>query len=332
MYIAGRVVFYASMQNASHPRSAGDLARRDSKSIATCTACRWISAPMINYPPINPNLLQIGPLRVRWYGIMYLIGFFCGRVIFRHLCRQNLLRMSIDLVDDFLVALFVGMLIGARLLYMLVYFQPAPGESWHWYTLFAVWEGGLSFHGAAIGMFAAIGWFAWRHKVRYWNLGDALCLAAPLGIAFGRIGNFINAELWGRETTVPWAMRFPLRDMAGNVLDWTTPRHPSQLYESLGEGLLTLAVAWTAKRRVKYQGQISAVAISCYAIVRFVIEFFREKDEQLAYYFGWMTMGQILCALMLLIGIALFFVMRARAIPVDAPAVDSADSNHQDAE
>ena len=272
---------------------------------------------MIAYPRISPDLLHLGPLRVRWYGIMYVLGFVAARFMFRRLCRQNFLRMQLERVDDFLISLFVGMLIGARAMYMLVYFVPSAEEPFRWYTPFAVWEGGLSFHGAALGMFAAIGWFAWRYRVSYWSLGDALCLAAPLGVGLGRIGNFINAELYGRVTDVPWAMAFPIRDFYGKVTGWTDPRHPSQLYESLGEGFLTLAVAWAVKQKAKHHGFISAATISFYAVVRFVIEFFREKDEQLSYYFGWMTMGQILCLLMLGIGMVLFAVAKRRAEPIE---------------
>jgi phosphatidylglycerol:prolipoprotein diacylglycerol transferase len=274
---------------------------------------------MIPYPNIGPNLIHIGRLRVRWYGIMYLLGFVAGRFILQRLCRKKFLRMPIELVDDCLVAIFIGMLIGARTLYMLVYYDPGS-EAWHWYTPFAVWEGGLAFHGGAIGIFLALAWFAWRHKVRFWNLADSLTLAAPAGIAFGRLGNFINSELWGRETNVPWAMSFPIRDYGGSVVGWTTPRHPSQLYESFGEGVLGLLFIWSMMRLVPWQGMLSGLGMVWYGAVRFLLEFFREKDVQMRYYFGWMTMGQVLCLLTLFVGIVIVMIAVQRRISLTAPS------------
>ncbi len=278
---------------------------------------------MIPYPPIGPDLIHVGSLRVRWYGIMYLLGFFAGRQILRRLCRQGMLRMKQELVDDFLVALFIGMLIGARTLYMLVYYAPGEGEEFRWYTPFAVWQGGLAFHGGAIGMFAAIWWFGRTRKVRFWNLADGLALAAPVGLFLGRIGNFINAELYGRETTVPWAIQFPVRDYAGQIMGYTSPRHPSQIYEAIGEGLLSLALLWILRRRIRYQGVLIGIGLSWYAVARFGVEFLREKDDQMSYYFGWMTMGQILCGLMLVIGLGIVAWNWTRRVPVDAPHPDA---------
>ncbi|MCX7017741.1 MAG: prolipoprotein diacylglyceryl transferase [bacterium] len=275
---------------------------------------------MLPYHNIDSDIITIGPLRVRWYGIMYLLGFLAGRVIMRRLCRQKFLRMPVERVDDFLVALFAGMLIGARLVYMLVYYRLSPDDPFTWYTPFAVWKGGLAFHGGALGMFAAIAWFGWHYHVRYWNLADALTLSAPVGVFLGRIGNFINGELYGRETSLPWGMIFPNPDYDGTNAPWTAPRHPSQLYEALGEGLMTLAVVWMAKRYIRNQGVITGVGIIWYASVRFCLELFREPDKQLGYYFGWMTMGQMLCLVMLAIGVAVCVFNARRRIPVDAPA------------
>ena len=293
--------------------------RRGKKRCLTRIARPHIGQTMIPYPDISPDLLQLGPLRVRWYGIMYILGFAAGRQILRWLCRQRFLRMNQDHVDDLLVSLFLGMLVGARGLYMAVYYEPAEGEVWRWYTPFAVWQGGLAFHGGLLGMLAAVWIFGRVKKVRFWNLADALALASPVGLFLGRIGNFINAELFGRETTVPWAMSFPVRDWDGSVLGWTSPRHPSQIYEAIGEGLLALALVWFLRRRVRFQGMLIGAGVAWYGVARFVVEFFREKDPQMGYYFGWMTMGQILCALMILGGVAMMLVARGRAVPVDAP-------------
>ena len=278
---------------------------------------------MIPYPNISPDLIHMGPLRVRWYGIMYILGFLAGRQILRWLCKQRFLRMDAEKVDDFLMSLFVGMLLGARLLYMVVYYEPTEGEVWHWYTPFAVWEGGLSFHGALIGMLIATYVFARVQKVRFWNLADALALGSPVGLFLGRIGNFINAELFGRETDVPWAVSFPVRDWDGAVLGWTAPRHPSQIYEAIGEGLLALILVWFLRTRVKWQGMLIGIGVLWYGFVRFLIEFFREKDDQMSYYFGWMTMGQILCLIMMGAGAAMIVVAMQRRVPINAPLDES---------
>jgi phosphatidylglycerol:prolipoprotein diacylglycerol transferase len=261
---------------------------------------------MLTYPSwIKPDLLHLGPLRVRWYGVMYLTGFLVGRVLAKRLCRRGFLRLRPDLIDDFLVALFIGMVIGARIVYMLVYYRPAPDDPFRWWTPFAVWQGGLAFHGAVIGMVLACGWFAYRHKLRIFNLTDVLALAGSQGIIFGRIGNFINAELPGRITDSFMGVPFPVRNFDGSLRGYTDPRHPSQLYEAVGEGILPFALIWLLKPYVRYEGVLGSLWLCFYAVARFFIEFFREKDEQLQYYFGWMTMGQIWCALMLLAGLVL---------------------------
>lgn len=275
---------------------------------------------MLEYPSfLHPIAFEIFGLSIRWYGIMYILGFAAGRQILRYLCRQGTLRMHPDRSDDFLVALFIGMLVGARLVYMLVYYRPEAGEESYWYTPLMVWKGGLAFHGGAAGMFAAIWWFSRRFKIRFFNLADALALSCPLGIFFGRLGNFINSELWGRVSDVPWAMRFPVWDFDGKLLGWTEPRHPSQLYEAFGEGFLGLIFIWTIKRYVRYQGELIGWGVCWYAVTRFVVEFFREADEQVGYY-GIFTMGQILCVLMLAVGLGLVIVAYRRKLPVNAPA------------
>jgi phosphatidylglycerol:prolipoprotein diacylglycerol transferase len=231
------------------------------------------------------------------------------------------------MVDDFLIALFVGMLVGARIIYMLVYYVPSPDSPFRWYTPFAVWEGGLAFHGAVLGMVVAGFWFARCKKVPMLNLTDALALFGSQGIIFGRIGNFINAELFGRSTSGPMGMQFPVRDYNGNLLGWTDPRHPSQLYESVGEGLIPFVLIWIMKPYIKFQGEIGGIWLCLYAVARFIIEFFREKDEQMQYYFGWITMGQILCALMFLCGVVVIAVARWRAVPVFPPKTNTEEES-----
>lgn len=270
---------------------------------------------MLQYPQwLSPDVFSVGPVTVRWYGLMYLLGFLLGRIVVKRLVREGYLRLKESLVDDFLLWLFIGMVIGARLAYMLVYFRPEPGETVPWWTFFAVWQGGLAAHGAVIGMCAAIFLFARIYKLRMWNLTDALALAGSQGIIWGRFGNFINAELLGRVTDSIMGMHFPVRDLdTGAILGWTEPRHPSQLYQAFGEGLLPFAIIWLLKPYIRYEGVLGGIWVCLYASARFVLEFFREKDKQLEYYFGWMTMGQILCALMFAIGVTVVLYHQHRA-------------------
>lgn len=270
---------------------------------------------MLQYPTwLSPDVFSVGPVTVRWYGLMYLLGFLLGRVLIKRLVRQGYLRLKESLVDDFLLWMFIGMLIGARLVYMLIYFRPEPGEIVPWWAFFAVWQGGLAFHGAVIGMCAAIVLFARIYKVRMWNLTDVLALAGSQGIVWGRIGNFINAELLGRVTDSSMGMHFPVRDIAtGQIMGWTEPRHPSQLYQAFGEGLLPFAIIWLLKPYIRYEGVLGGIWLCLYASARFLLEFFREKDKQLEYYFGWMTMGQVLCALMFMIGVTVVLYNQYRA-------------------
>ncbi len=282
---------------------------------------------MLTYPKwLSPDLIHLGPVRVRWYGVMYLIGFLVGRFLARYLAKIRYLKMRAELVDDFLIYLFIGMLLGARLLYMAVYYKPVPGEEFHWYTPFAVWEGGLAFHGAVIGMVLACALFGRIHKVPLWNLSDTLALAGSQGIIWGRIGNFINSELVGRETSSFMGMQFPVRDFEGNILGYTSPRHASQLYQAVGEGLLPFIIIWILKPKIRHQGVLGGIWLCLYAVARFIIEFFREKDAQLDYYLG-MTMGQVLCAIMFVAGLVVIFWNQKRAVAVyeddTAPAADS---------
>lgn len=272
---------------------------------------------MLQYPLwLKPDLLHLGALRIRWYGIMYLLGFLFGRILARYLSRIRYLKIRQELVDDFLIYLFVGMLLGARLLYMLVYYEATPDTPFQWYTPFAVWEGGLAFHGAVLGMVAACVLFARVQKILFWNLTDTLALAGSQGIIWGRLGNFINSELVGRPTATMMGMQFPVRDFEGNILGFTEHRHPSQLYAAFGEGLLPFAIIWLIRPKVKSQGVLGGIWLCLYAIARIIIEFFREKDQQMPYYFGFLTMGQLLCGLMFALGVVVIVWCRRKAVPV----------------
>jgi phosphatidylglycerol:prolipoprotein diacylglycerol transferase len=263
----------------------------------------------IPYPRISPTLIEFGPLQVRWYALMYIVGFQVGMWLVRRRARRGLFTLPEDHADALAFYLFVGMLIGARLFYATVY-QP---EIWSRgpFEIFAVWRGGLSFHGAVLGMAVACIAFARRRDVPFLMVADTFAIVAPPGLFFGRIGNFINAELYGRATDVPWAMRFP-----------TDPqrllRHPSQLYEALFEGLLLGMALWalqrTALARGSYRfGLIAGAFLLLYGIGRFAIEYTREPDAQLGLVLGPFSMGQVLCLAMMAAGIIWLSVIRRRA-------------------
>jgi phosphatidylglycerol:prolipoprotein diacylglycerol transferase len=254
----------------------------------------------LSCPFIDPVLLRIGPLEVRWYGLMYLVGFVAAYFVIRSELKRKGGPIPYQAADDLLFYLIVGLLIGARLGYALFYNLPsylaAPWE------IFFVWHGGMSFHGGLIGMVIA-GWFYARsRKAPFLELADIGALAAPIGLMLGRFGNFINCELYGRITTVPWGIVFP----TGGPL----PRHPSQLYEAFLEGAVLFTLLWVLRTRTKRHGQLLAVFLTAYGLFRFCAEFFREPDVQLGYFFHWMTMGQILCLFMIAAGRALAIYIR----------------------
>lgn len=300
----------------------------------------------IRYPWIDPVAVDLpGPFDVRWYGLMYLVGFAAAYVILRRLARAGFLRLDPDAVGDLITALVLGVLLGGRIGYILFYnfseFAAHPSR------IIRVWEGGLSFHGGLLGVIVAAIWFAHRHGIGFFNLTDGLALAVPIGIFAVRIANFINGELYGRITSpdVPWAMRFPTDPVALRLLgaaglplraredaisqayrsgEWAEIRpevplrHPSQLYEALGEGLLLGLVLWGCYllwRRYEGrapEGFFGAVFLLGYGIARSVLELFRQPDVQftgpgneLGTVLGPLTMGQTLSALMILAGVAL---------------------------
>lgn len=245
---------------------------------------------------LNPVLFHIaGPLAVRWYGLAYLAGFLGGYLILKRLSRRGEFAVPEQDLSNFIVQLAIfGVFIGGRIGYVLLY---APGEFVKDpLFLFRVWEGGMASHGGIIGVIAVVLWTAWKKKISFWNLTDHLALVAPIGLFFGRIANFINGELWGRPSDVPWAVIFP---KAG-----PQPRHPSQLYEAFGEGLLLFAALWLIRRTEwgRRNGSLSACFLFIYALARISSEFFRTPDAGYALYFGWMTKGQLYSALMLLGG------------------------------
>ncbi len=253
---------------------------------------------MIPYPHINPEIIRIGPLAVRWYGMMYLLGFASSYILVRYQIRKKGLNLGRDFGESLYSYLILGLLLGARLgyivFYNLAYYAKHPLE------IFAVWQGGMSFHGGLIGSILAGYLFCRKLRLDFWQVSDLVIVTAPIGLGLGRLGNFINGELYGRITDVPWAMVFP----TGGPF----PRHPSQLYEFFLEGVVLFSVLWLLKDRGFRSGVLSAIFIMLYGLFRFIAEFFREPDIQLGFVLGMFTMGQVLSASMVLIGTGILFI------------------------
>jgi phosphatidylglycerol:prolipoprotein diacylglycerol transferase len=249
---------------------------------------------------IDPVIFRIGPLEVRWYGTMYLIGFIVAYFVIRSELRRRKGPIPQDAAGDLLFYLILGLLIGGRLGYVLFYNLPVyVAAPWQ---ILAVWHGGMSFHGGLIGMVVAGFIFSRKQGAAFLELADIGTLAAPLGLMLGRIGNFINGELYGRVTTVPWGMVFP---QGGDV-----PRHPSQLYEAVLEGPFLFALLWWLRLRTGRDGELLATFLIGYGALRFLIEFVREPDIQLGFVFYGLTMGQILCLSMICAGTGLLVYVR----------------------
>jgi phosphatidylglycerol:prolipoprotein diacylglycerol transferase len=248
---------------------------------------------------LNPVLFHIwGPMAVRWYGLAYLLGFLAAYLVLRSLSKRGELALPTEEISNFIVQIAIfGVFLGGRLGYVLLY---APGEFLQDpLFLFRVWEGGMASHGGMIGVISVILWTAWKKKISFWNLTDSLALVAPVGLFFGRVANFINGELWGRPTQVAWAVIFPQVDMQ--------PRHPSQLYEAFGEGLLLFAALQAVRRTAwgKRDGSLSALFLLLYAAARIASEFFRTPDAGYELYFGWITKGQLFSGFMVAGSIAI---------------------------
>lgn len=257
---------------------------------------------MISYPHFDPVIVRIGPLAVRWYGLMYLLGFICGYFVIRRLVRQRSLPLSDEGISDLLFAAVLGVVVGGRLGYVLFY-NPGHYLAYPWQIL-AVWEGGMSFHGGLLGVVLACSIFCWRRRLSLLATGDILTTAATIGLGLGRLGNFINGELWGRVTDVPWGIVFP---GAGPL-----PRHPSQLYEAFLEGPVLFGILWLAHRRQSPAGVPFFSFFLLYGVFRFAVEFVRQPDVQLGFLWGGATMGQLLSLPMILFGGAGLAWMRLR--------------------
>lgn len=251
---------------------------------------------------INPILVELGPFRLSWYGLMYVFGFVASYFLVKYQMKRKDFGISKLEVENLYFYLILGLVIGARLGYVLFYdlgiYLENPFE------IIAIWHGGMSFHGGLIGVLIVGIVFCWRNKKSFWKVSDLIIVTVPIGLGLGRIGNFINGELYGRVTQVPWGMIFP----KGGSL----PRHPSQLYESALEGGLLFLILWFLKDRRLPTGGLLAVFLFLYGAFRFFVEFFREPDAQLGLVFGPFTMGQVLCTLMMAGGVLLMIYLKLR--------------------
>ena len=264
---------------------------------------------MLRYPNIDPIAVSLGPLRIHWYGVMYLVGFAAAWWLARRRAAAPRSSWKAADVDDFIFYAMRGVILGGRIGYVLFYGWPLWRVDWL-YPL-KIWQGGMSFHGGLLGVATATAFYA-RRSAR--NMGDVFDFTAPLpavGLFFGRIGNFINGELWGRATDVPWAMLVP--DPNGGP---PVARHPSQLYEATLEGLVLFTVLWIYTSRPRPRYAPVGLFLVCYALARIAVEFVREPDAQIGYLaFGWFTMGQLLSLPMLLGGLALMLFAYQRRTP-----------------
>jgi phosphatidylglycerol:prolipoprotein diacylglycerol transferase len=266
--------------------------------------------PVIPFPHIDPILLHIGPLAVRWYALAYIVGIIAGWFYARAIVGSPRLwggpaPFTVVDFDDFIIWVTLGIILGGRIGYVLFYnfphFAAHPAE------IIALWKGGMSFHGGFIGCVLAVVLFAWRRDIPFLSLGDVTTAVAPIGLFLGRLANFINGELWGRPTDVPWAMIFP----NGGPL----ARHPSQLYEAGLEGLVLLLVLGVLVRfgALRRPGFVTGAFALGYGDARIFCELFREPDAQLGFLWGGLTMGMLLCIPLILAGFAVIAYALTRA-------------------
>ncbi len=260
---------------------------------------------MLNYPKIDPVALAVGPVKVHWYGIMYLVAFAAAWWLGRRRMADSRRGFKVEEMDDLLFFSALGIIIGGRLGHVLFYdfghFLDNP------LSLFLIWQGGMSFHGGLLGVLAAMAWYARKTSRGFFVVADLVAPLVPPGLAAGRLGNFINGELWGRPTDLPWAMVFP---RAGDEI----ARHPSQLYEFALEGLLLFALLWWYSSRPRPVMAVSALFLLGYGSFRFLVEFVREPDVGFVV-LGWVSMGQLLSAPMIVFGVVLLVFSYRAATP-----------------
>lgn len=256
----------------------------------------------MTFPVIDPVFLRIGPLELRWYGLMYILAFTSAYLLIRYTVEKRNISLSKDDIADLVFAVALGIILGGRVGYILFYnlgfYIDNPLK------LFAVWEGGMSFHGGFAGSVISGIIYCRKKKLNFLEMADIGFLTAPIGLMFGRIGNFINGELYGRVTDVTWGVVFP----GGGDL----PRHPSQLYEAFLEGPVTLVLLWLLWRMKRPAGTVIWGFIALYGLFRTIVEFFREPDQQIGYIGGFFSMGQLLSIPMFMAGCAVILYLNRR--------------------
>ena len=255
------------------------------------------------YHALNPVAFSLGPLSVRWYGLAYLAGFICAGLVMYRVARRWRLDLSADDVFSIMIGIVFGIIIGARLFYVLFY--GAGYYLAHPLEVFALNQGGMSFHGGLVGALVGGSIVCRMYHISMATVADLGVIGAPLGLFFGRCANFVNGELWGKETDLPWGVMF---ESGGAVF-----RHPSQLYEAILEGLVIFAVLFWLSRRwpARPQGTFLGTFLALYGVFRFLVEFVRVPDAQLGYLFGPITMGQLLSLPLVVAGVVLL-VLAAR--------------------
>lgn len=255
---------------------------------------------MLHHPQFDPIALQLGPLAIHWYGLMYLVGFSLVWLLGNRRINQGLAPIDKKGLEDLIFYCVLGVVVGGRLGYTFFYQPDYYLQPQNWLKIVYVWEGGMAFHGGLLGVLAVLAWFSHRRHIPFFALGDFLAPLIPLGLAAGRLGNFINGELWGRTTDLPWGMVFP------QAMDGLA-RHPSQLYQMGLEGISLFLILWFFSAKPRPQGQVSGLFLMGYGLFRFIAEFSREPDAFLGLLWAQLSMGQLLSLPMMLLGAIIFY-------------------------
>ncbi|HOO41407.1 MAG TPA: prolipoprotein diacylglyceryl transferase [Syntrophales bacterium] len=265
---------------------------------------------------ISPNLLEIGSFQLRYYSLMYLVAFGLAYLLVSYRIRKENYEFTTGTIQDYFIWAILGVILGGRLGYVLFYnFDYYMAHPLEIFLPFDFSDGirftgisGMSYHGGLVGFLAATVLFCRKAKISFWRFTDLLVPVIPLGYTFGRIGNFINGELYGRATDMPWGMYFP-DDREGLL------RHPSQLYEAFFEGIVLFALLWFIRKKRPFEGFLAALYLIGYGFARFFIEFVREPDAHLGFVLGPFSMGQVLCFIMIISGVAVWIVRRTKSGP-----------------